>query len=76
MLCKAKDNTVTRSRGICDVFVEVLKWQVNEGKTLPSPLKKKIEIVTKSLSLFATQAVGIYLDLLIGFFAYQYYHIF
>lgn len=77
MHCKAKDNIVIRSRGICDVLVEVLKWQVNEGKTLSSSLKKKkIEIIRKSLSLFVTRAVGIYLDLLIGFFAHQYNHIF
>lgn len=38
--------------------------------------KKKLEIVTKGLSLFITGAVGIYLDLLIGSFAHQYNRIF
>lgn len=76
MHCKVKDNTATRSGRIYDILAEVLCLQVNDGKTLSSFKKKKLEIVTKGLSLFITGAVGIYLDLLIGSFAHQYNRIF
>lgn len=58
---KVKDNIATRAGSICDILAEVLKQQGNEGKTLSFSLKeqKKLEIVTKGLSLFTTRVMGI-----------------